>query len=143
MTAKALVRRVTADDFTPLHEITGDPREQGRVCTLVSQEHGGSTDIMVGLARFDAGESRRPHHHPNASEAYVVLSGELVIHIDGEDITAGYGTAVYIPPNVVHSIRNDSDAPAEVLWTFNLPERSDHGLVYDEDVWPGLAGETR
>jgi oxalate decarboxylase/phosphoglucose isomerase-like protein (cupin superfamily) len=133
---RALVRRVTDKDFVPLQDITGDAREQGRVCTLISREYGGSTDIMAGLARFGPGESRRPHHHPGASEVYVMLSGELVIHIDGKDTTATYGTAVYIPPDAVHSIRNDSAEPAEVLWAFNLPERAEHGLVYDEDTWP-------
>ncbi|HEX6872681.1 MAG TPA: dimethylsulfonioproprionate lyase family protein [Micromonosporaceae bacterium] len=134
-----LVRRVTTQDFVPLHQITGDQREQGSVATLISREFGGSTDIMLGLARFGPGESRRPHHHPNASEAYVVLRGEVVIHVGGDDVSASYGTAVYVPPNTVHSIRNDSDQPAEVLWAFNHPERSDHGLVYDDHVWPELA----
>lgn len=134
-----LVRTFTDADFVDLHTITGDVRERGRVCTLISGDYGGSDDIMVGLARFGAGESRRPHHHPNASEVYVVLSGELVIHIGGDDITATYGNAVYIPADTVHSIRNDSDKPAEVLWTFNLPERAEHGLVYDDHVWPELA----
>lgn len=137
--ARALVRRVSGKDFVPLADITGDQRERGKVVTLVSQEFGGSTDIMLGLARFGPGEARRPHHHPNASEAYVVLSGEVLIHVGGEDIAATYGTAVYVPPNTVHSIRNDGDVPAEVLWAFNQPERSDHGLVYDEHVWPELA----
>jgi oxalate decarboxylase/phosphoglucose isomerase-like protein (cupin superfamily) len=39
---------------------------------------------------------------------------------------------MYIPPNCVHSIRNDTDEVVELVYGLSKPHYADIGLVYDE-----------
>jgi quercetin dioxygenase-like cupin family protein len=45
-----------------------------------------------------------PHSHPT-HEFYFVTSGNGVMTIDGEDREVGPGDLIYIPPDLVHSLR--------------------------------------
>ena len=44
----------------------------------------------------------RPHYHETLTETYVVLDGEGVIELDGEEVPLRPGTVVHIPPGVRH-----------------------------------------
>jgi quercetin dioxygenase-like cupin family protein len=93
----------------------------------------GATDMNVGLARMLPGQYHIRHHHPQGSEFYYFIKGHCTVHIDGDDIEAGPGTAVYIPRGAVHSIRNDDVAePVELLYGLSKGDYSDIGLEYDE-----------
>jgi quercetin dioxygenase-like cupin family protein len=48
------------------------------------------------------------HFHKRHVDAFYVLEGELEFTIDGETIRAGAGTAVAVPPGVVHAFRSVS-----------------------------------
>ena len=48
-------------------------------------------------------------------EVFVVLDGECVMVVDGEDHPAPAGTFVRVAPKPLRTIRNDGDAPARVL----------------------------
>jgi quercetin dioxygenase-like cupin family protein len=50
-----------------------------------------------------------PHSHPT-HEFYYVTSGTGVMTIDGESRDIGPGDLVYIPPDLVHSLRPTGDA---------------------------------
>lgn len=43
------------------------------------------------------------HVHRDASETFIVLSGELLIDIDGERVTACAGDAALLPRNIPHT----------------------------------------
>lgn len=131
---KKLVRHLRQEDFEPISKHPGnDYRDGGEVCTLVSEETTASQDLWVGLLRMWPGQRRRKHHHPHASEFYLVTKGECTLHIAGKDVRATYGTTVYVPANVVHAVRNDSDAVCEVIVGFNSPTLEGHGIVFDEE----------
>lgn len=124
-----LVQRESPDRWVPMKNA---PRDEGWICTLISSELTGSTDLGAGLCRMKPGEYHLKHHHPNGGEFYVFTKGRAVVHIDGDDIEAMPGTAIYIPAGAVHSIRNDSDEDAELVWGLSSPDYADIGFVFDE-----------
>jgi quercetin dioxygenase-like cupin family protein len=109
-----------------------DARDQGQVQNLISFARMGATDMNVGLGRLLPGMYHIKHHHPEGSEFYYFIKGNCTVHIDGEDVEAGPGTAVYIPRGAVHAIRNDHDEPVELLYGLSRGDYADMGLVYDE-----------
>ena len=52
------------------------------------------------------------HFHPRQDESWRVLEGELSVFVDGAWHTLGEGESMSIRPNVVHTLRNRSDAVA-------------------------------
>jgi mannose-6-phosphate isomerase-like protein (cupin superfamily) len=55
------------------------------------------------------------HAHEAEDDAFYVLEGELVFTADGEEIAAGPGTFVLVPPGVQHTFANRGDVPARVV----------------------------
>ena len=63
-----------------------------------------------------------PHVHHEHVDAFYVLEGELTFAVgpDGERVQAGPGTAVLVPPRVVHAFDNASDGTTTWL-NFHAP----------------------
>ena len=49
------------------------------------------------------------HFHPIQDESWKVLEGNLSVFVDGGWRTLSEGEALSIPPNTVHTLRNESD----------------------------------
>lgn len=110
----------------------GDPRDQGRMVELVSEQLVGSERPMVGLAWLSPGETHLLHHHPYADEWYHLIRGSAEFTV-GEDIIRGTpGSTLWIPRSVQHGIRNDTDETLEFLWGFDRPRLDQVGIVWDE-----------
>jgi quercetin dioxygenase-like cupin family protein len=109
-----------------------DPRDQAQVQELIGADTVGATDMAMGVARMQPGMYHIRHHHPDGSEFYYFTKGTCVVHLDGQDVQAGPGTSMYIPPNCIHSIRNDTDEVVELVYGLSKPRYADIGLVYDE-----------
>src|ERR1700736_3168159 len=60
--------------------------------------------MIVGLMRMPAGTGAAPHSHPNEQWIYI-LEGIFHATIGGKEFEGMPGTVLYIPPNVVHSVR--------------------------------------
>ncbi len=74
--------------------------------------------VTITRARYAAGEEvAGPHVHHEHTDAFYVLEGELTFEIGRErkTITVSAGGFVAAPPEVAHSLRNDSDRPARWL----------------------------
>jgi mannose-6-phosphate isomerase-like protein (cupin superfamily) len=56
-----------------------------------------------------------PHRHTNCSEAYFVLSGEVSVVVEGEELIVGPEGFVLIPRGTVHTFGNASDEEARLL----------------------------
>jgi quercetin dioxygenase-like cupin family protein len=54
-------------------------------------------------------------------ELYLVVSGELVLTIEGERTTLAAGDAAYAPAGTWHGIANESEAAAEMVLIFGPP----------------------
>jgi quercetin dioxygenase-like cupin family protein len=61
-----------------------------------------------------------PHVHERLHDMFYVLDGELTVRLGERSERLGAGTFVCVPPGVVHTFRNDSDAPTRFL-NFNTP----------------------
>jgi mannose-6-phosphate isomerase-like protein (cupin superfamily) len=52
------------------------------------------------------------HRHAAEDDAFYLLEGELVFTVEGEEVVAGPGTFLLVPPEVEHTFENRSDAIA-------------------------------
>lgn len=133
------VKKVEEDDFVPLTSTDPggdnakiDPRDEGSIAKLITRKLMGSEDLSVSIARIAPGQYHLKHHHPDGSEFYYFVKGECLVHVDGEDIVAVPGTSIYLPPNTVHSLRNEGTEVVELVCGLSKPEYAEIGLVYDE-----------
>jgi quercetin dioxygenase-like cupin family protein len=55
------------------------------------------------------------HIHDGEEEAFYVLDGELVVHVDEERLTAGPGTFVLVPRGLPHTFQAAGGAPPRFL----------------------------
>ena len=79
--------------------------------------------MIVALMRMPAGTGAEPHLHPNEQWIYVV-EGTFAANIDGKEIEAKPGTVLYIPSNIVHSVK----ATREADGLFFTVKDASHGL---------------
>ena len=88
-------------------------REQREISILAASE-----EVTITHARCLAGEQvAGPHVHHDHTDAFYVLEGELTFEIgrEAKTITVSSGGFVAAPPEVAHSLRNDSDRPVRWL----------------------------
>ena len=79
---------------------------------------GGSLDLFEMTVQPKA---RMPvaHHHESWDETVYGLSGVSQWRIAGEEVSLHPGQAIFIARGVIHSFRNESDAPAACLSILN------------------------
>ena len=79
--------------------------------------------LDVTWSRFGPHEpGAEPHVHHEHVDGFYVLEGELTFAVgpDGDQVHAGPGTAVLVPPGVVHAFDNASDGTTTWL-NFHAP----------------------
>jgi mannose-6-phosphate isomerase-like protein (cupin superfamily) len=80
--------------------------------------------VTITHARYSAGEHvAGPHVHHEHTDAFYVIEGELTFEVgrEPETITVSAGGFLAVPPEVVHSLRNESERPARWL-TIHAPD---------------------
>ena len=70
------------------------------------------------------------HVHGHEDDAFYILDGELVFDLGGEEIVAGPGTFVLVPPGVEHTFENRTDAEVKIL-NIHAPAGFDKRLLED------------
>ena len=65
--------------------------------------------MIVALMRMPAGTGAEPHSHPNEQWIFV-LEGTFRAKIGNKDIEARPGMLLYVPSNVVHSLKATLEA---------------------------------
>lgn len=88
-----------------------------------------SADLCSGVARLEPGGWLALHRHA-APEVYQVLSGTGVVTLDGQQHEVGAGSAVYIPGNREHGIRNSGDGPLEFVYVYQTDSITDVDYVW-------------
>jgi mannose-6-phosphate isomerase-like protein (cupin superfamily) len=56
-----------------------------------------------------------PHVHTREEEGFYVIEGEVLIHVEGQQVRATAGSFVNMPVGSTHWFRNESDRPARML----------------------------
>lgn len=63
-------------------------------------------------------------------ELYIVVVGEVVMIVEGERAVLRAGDAAYVPEGRTHGVRNESDAPAELVLLFGPTDRDPAATRY-------------
>lgn len=82
-----------------------------------------------------------PHWHKVTTEIFYVLEGTLTLSAGDQTIQSGPGGYAYVPPGVVHTFSNQSDAPAKYLLIASPAGLENYfaevkALLDEEPVWP-------
>jgi len=70
------------------------------------------------------------HEHRDEDDAFYLLEGELTFEVEGEEIVAGPGTFVLVPPGIQHTFANHGDTAARML---NIHAPAGFDLRVDEN----------
>lgn len=110
-----------------------DDALRGRVVwrTLLSGDRTPTAQMTLGVTDVGPGQPSPflPHRHAQ-SEIYYVLSGEGIVHIDGEEHPLRAGTSVFIPGDAWHGARNTGGAPLRLLYVFAADSFSEVKYVF-------------
>jgi quercetin dioxygenase-like cupin family protein len=90
---------------------------------LSSETTGGAISVL--MASHKPGEGPPDHVHFNQEEMFFIVEGTYELTVGDLTSTAGPGTIVFIPRNVVHRFKNVGDMTARML-DWSLPGGQDH-----------------
>jgi uncharacterized cupin superfamily protein len=103
--------------------------ELGRWCTF--EDDGRFEQAAINLNLMRPGEPMTMYHHETREEAFLVLEGECLLIVEGEERPLKRWDFFYCPPGVAHAIVGAGDGPSLVL---AAGERiSAPGVVYPAD----------
>ena len=62
-----------------------------------------------------AGRELEAHVHESEDDAFYILEGEMTFAVGEEEVVAGPGAFVLVPPGVEHGFRNDGGSAVRML----------------------------
>jgi quercetin dioxygenase-like cupin family protein len=68
---------------------------------VTSEQSGGAVFVLEDIAK--RGKTTPLHLHADSDETFYVLEGELLLHVDGAEHTAGPGAVAFIPRGMPHA----------------------------------------
>ena len=92
----------------------GEGQRVGNVEFLATSEDTPRFNLAV-ITMKPHREGPEEHAHTAEDDSFYVLEGELTFTVDGEEVVAGAGTFVLVPPEVPHTFANRGDAVARVV----------------------------
>jgi quercetin dioxygenase-like cupin family protein len=107
---------------------------------LTTEATGGAISVIVGWHK--PGEGPPDHVHFSQEEVFFILGGTYELTVGGQTATAGPGTIVFVPRNVVHRFKNVGDTMACML-DWSLPGGQDRYFkaISDLAAGDGFTGE--
>jgi len=89
--------------------------------------------FTFGIISFQAGRTLEPHIHPDEDDSFYILDGEIVFTLgeEGDEVTAGPGTFVLVPPGVRHGFSNRTDKVVRIL-NLHAPAGFDLRIAADD-----------
>jgi quercetin dioxygenase-like cupin family protein len=94
------------------------------VIKATGEDSGGS--FFMAESVIQAGFPGPPlHRHSALHDMFYVLEGTLTLTVGDQQLDAGPGTFVCVPPGTAHTFANRSDAPTRLL-NFNTPSGWEH-----------------
>ena len=107
---------------------------------LTTEATGGATSVIV--AWHEPGEGPPAHVHFKQEEILFIIEGLYEVTVGDETATAGPGSIVFIPRNVVHRFKNVGGVKGRMLG-WSLPGGQDHYLktISELAAGGGFTGE--
>jgi quercetin dioxygenase-like cupin family protein len=96
-------------------DVVVNPVTGERSVVLVGTGDGKGDRLAAHLHVSPGGAVAGEHYHPSITERFRVLSGRLVLSLDGKRRTLEAGADVTIPPRTVHDWWNASEEGTDVL----------------------------
>ena len=81
---------------------------------LASKEDTGGTYSFIEAKVFPGG-GPIPHIQTREHEGFYVVEGQIIFNVDEQRIEAKPGTFVNIPPDVLHSFKNETNENAKMI----------------------------
>lgn len=107
-----------ASNYSIKHRDEFERMEGSGDCTwLLARKALGTTSFGYNLVEIAPG-GQIPEHDESGSgqvELYVILEGEAIFRVDGEDHSAPAGTFASLEPSADRTILNSSDAPVVAM----------------------------
>ncbi|MGE6631911.1 quercetin 2,3-dioxygenase [Bacillus sp. NPDC077027] len=91
----------------------------GQLHELIATEETTDSNFCMCVTEGGRGSAFFSHYHKIHTEAFYCLEGQMILHLNGEEICLMPGDFVYIPPNTVHSYR--LEAHSNKFLAFLLP----------------------
>ena len=111
ITPSTLVRSADMGRATTVRGVT--------LTTRVSSADTAAAFVLLHVSVPPYWDGCAAHWHAHTTEVIYVLNGTLACTLDDTTTTASNGTALLIPPGVVHTIWNPTAAPATYLAWFS------------------------
>jgi mannose-6-phosphate isomerase-like protein (cupin superfamily) len=109
----------------------GTGRRVGNVEFLALSEDSPRFNLSV-ITMAPGREGPGEHVHEDEDDAFYVLDDEIRFVVDGQEVVAGAGTFVLVPPGVVHTFGNPTASPVRIL-NIHAPAGFDWRLLADAD----------
>ena len=121
------------------HAVPSNRRRGGDIRVVLSPRTVGSTSGFMGTVTLQPGEFVAEHYHPHSEEFLYVVTGDLVLRLDGEPLELGGGEGAMVPVGVRHRLENVGAVPALLVFHLSpLAPRPELGHV-DTEPLPGPA----
>ncbi|MFN8457273.1 MAG: cupin domain-containing protein [Anaerolineae bacterium] len=85
--------------------------------TLFSAERTPTEALTAGVAVILPGHELKVHRH-TPPELYYLLAGEGIVTIDGQEYPVSANSAVFIPGNAAHGLRNTGQSALSFFYAF-------------------------
>jgi quercetin dioxygenase-like cupin family protein len=94
---------------------------KGPFILKVDRHNGGSPDLVMGYEDIAPGAEIQPHTHLVADEILFIHRGSGIAKLGGRESRVSAGGTIYIPRNVMISVRNTGNEPLGVAFVFSRP----------------------
>ncbi len=81
---------------------------------LASKEETGGTYSFIEAKVFPGG-GPIPHTQTREHEGFYIIEGQIAFYVNGQRIEAIPGAFVNVPPNVLHSFKNETHEAAKII----------------------------
>jgi mannose-6-phosphate isomerase-like protein (cupin superfamily) len=105
-----------------------DRKRMGNLEFISLSEH--TSRFNLAFITKETGEGPPAHTHADEEDSFLILEGELTFTADGEEIVAGPGTFVLIPPGVEHTFANRGETPVKIV-NIHAPAGFDRRMLED------------
>jgi putative monooxygenase len=99
-------------------DVAPNTRRGAEIRVLLGPATVGATTGFLGVATLEPGESIAEHYHPYSEEFLYVVSGTLVVDLNGDPTQVPAGSGVLVPIDTRHRLRNTG--PEQVRAVFQL-----------------------